>query len=67
MPGSHGSLMKAGKIRQQTPKLESTGVNSSKKAIHRKRYKKLYKKRIIENRYGGKPDSIGAKRASYSH
>ena len=47
--------------------MESTGVNSRKKAIPRKRYKKLYEKRIIEDSYGGQPDSIGAKRASYSH
>ncbi|MHA1197560.1 MAG: 30S ribosomal protein S30e [Promethearchaeota archaeon] len=28
MPGSHGSLTKAGKVRQQTPKVERTGVNA---------------------------------------
>lgn len=55
VPGSHGSLTKAGKVRQQTPSIESTGVNSRKKAIPRKRYKKIYEKRIIEDRYGGFP------------
>jgi ribosomal protein S30 len=65
VPGSHGSLTKAGKVRQQTPTLESTGVNSRKKAIPRKRFKKIYEKRIMEGRYGGQADSIGAKRASY--
>ncbi len=65
MPGSHGSLTKAGKVKQQTPVIESTGVNSVKKPIPRKRYRKLYEKRIVENRFGGQPDSIAAKRASY--
>jgi len=31
MPGSHGSLTKAGKVKQQTPKIQRTGVNSRKK------------------------------------
>ena len=65
LPGSHGSLTKAGKVRQQTPTIESIGVNSRKKAIPRKRYKKLYKKRFIEEKYAGQIDSIGAKRSSY--
>lgn len=67
LPGSHGSLTKAGKVRQQTPILECKGVNSRKKLIPRKRYKKLYEKKIIEECYGGQPDSIGAKRASHNH
>ncbi|MFX1327853.1 MAG: 30S ribosomal protein S30e [Promethearchaeota archaeon] len=66
MPGSHGSLTKAGKVRQQTPILESTGVNSKKKEIPRKRYKKLNKKKLIEESYANQPDSIDAKRISYT-
>jgi ribosomal protein S30 len=67
LPGSHGSLTKAGKVKQQTPIVESKGVNSRKKSIPRKRYRKLYNERIIENHYGGQPDSNGAKKASYRH
>ncbi|MHA2260090.1 MAG: 30S ribosomal protein S30e, partial [Promethearchaeota archaeon] len=28
MPGSHGSLTKAGKVKSQTPKIERSGVNA---------------------------------------
>jgi ribosomal protein S30 len=66
IPGSHGSMTKAGKVRQQTPNVESKGVNASKKMIPRKRYHRLYKKRVVKERYGGQPNSIGAKRALYS-
>jgi len=58
-------MTKSGKVRQQTPKVKSTGVNSIKKKIPRKRYRRLYKKRIINQNYGGQPDSIGAKKASF--
>ncbi len=58
-------MTKAGKVRQQTPKVQSTGVNSTKKAIPRERFRKLYKKRIIKGDFGGQPDSIGAKRSKY--
>jgi len=58
-------MTKAGKVRQQTPFIESTGVNSKKKSIPRKRYKKKYIKRIVKGNYGGQPDSIGARRRSY--
>ena len=34
MPGSHGSLTKAGKVKMQTPKIDKTGVNSVKKKIY---------------------------------
>jgi ribosomal protein S30 len=60
-------MTKAGKVRMQTPKIISTGVNSLKKAIPIKRYRKLYKKRIIKNKFGGQPDSIGAKRYMYQN
>jgi len=65
MPGSHGSLTKAGKVRQQTPKIKRTGVNSKKKKSPRRRYRELYKLRITDGKYGGQQDSLGAKRASY--
>ena len=65
MPGSHGSLTKAGKVRQQTPKIERSGVNAVKKKPPRMRYRKLYENRVGKGKYAGQTDSIGAKRASY--
>ena len=65
MPGSHGSLTKAGKVKQQTPKIQRTGVNSRKKKPPRMRYRYLYQQRIEKGKYGGQTDSLGAKRASY--
>lgn len=62
MPGSHGSLTKAGKVKTQTPKVVRRGINSRPKKIPRIRYRENYKKRIIKNIYGGQTDSIGAKR-----
>lgn len=64
MPGSHGSLTKAGKVKNLTPKVERTGVNSRKKKVPRIRYRKLYTKRIILNRYGGQATSIAAQKYS---
>ncbi len=65
MPGSHGSLTKAGKVKQQTPKIQRTGVNSRKKKPPRMRYRFLYEQRIGKGIYGGQKDSLGAKRAKY--
>jgi len=65
MPGSHGSLTKAGKVRMQTPKIERSGVNAKKKKPPRMRFRELYANRIINGRFGGQQDSLGAKRASY--
>jgi len=65
MPGSHGSLTKAGKVKQQTPKIQRTGVNSKKKNPPRMRFRELYVQRVEKGRYGGQNDSLGAKRASY--
>ena len=65
MPGSHGSLTKAGKVRQQTPKIARSGVNSVKKKPPRMRYRKLYDNRVGKGKYSGQTDSIGAKRASF--
>ena len=65
MPGSHGSLTKAGKVKQQTPRIERSGVNSRKKKPPRIRFRELYKARIVNERFGGQQDSLGAKRARY--
>ena len=65
MPGSHGSLTKAGKVRQQTPRVARTGVNAKKKKPPRMRYREIYNKRIVKEIYGGQTDSLGAKRSSY--
>ena len=66
MPGSHGSLTKAGKVRQQTPKVERTGINSKSKKPPRTRYRELYNKRILGGKFGGQTDSIAAKRSTFS-
>jgi ribosomal protein S30 len=66
MPGSHGSLTKAGKVRMQTPKIERSGVNSKKKKPPRMRYRDLYKARVVGGRFGGQQDSLGAKRSQFS-
>jgi small subunit ribosomal protein S30e len=47
MPGSHGSLTKAGKVRSQTPKVES---KVRKSPIPRVRNKINFVKRIENNR-----------------
>ncbi|MHA1682664.1 MAG: 30S ribosomal protein S30e [Promethearchaeota archaeon] len=60
MPGSHGSLTKAGKVRGQTPKVKS---RRPKKKIPRVRNQKHYKQRILEQNYAGQPDSMGAIKA----
>ena len=65
MPGSHGSLTKAGKVKQQTPKIERTGVNSKKKKPPRMRFRYLYEQRVNKGKYGGQKDSLGATRARY--
>jgi ribosomal protein S30 len=66
MPGSHGSLTKAGKVKQQTPKIERTGVNSNNKNPPRMRFRELYNQRIKKGKYGGQSNSLGAKRANFS-
>ncbi|MHA1794018.1 MAG: 30S ribosomal protein S30e [Promethearchaeota archaeon] len=60
MPGSHGSLTKAGKVRGQTPKVES---RRGKKKIPRVRNYKHFKQRVLQNNYAGQPDSLGAIKA----
>ena len=65
MPGSHGSLTKAGKVKMQTPKIDRSGVNAGSKKPPRMRYRELYKERVVKGSFGGQRDSLGAKRASY--
>jgi len=65
MPGSHGSLTKAGKVKMQTPKIQRTGVNAKKKKPPRIRFRELYVKRIVKSQFGGQKESLGAKRAQY--
>jgi small subunit ribosomal protein S30e len=62
MPGSHGSLTKAGKVRSQTPKIARTGVNSVPKKIPRIRYRYNYEKRVLDRKYAGQPASMGAQK-----
>ena len=62
MPGSHGSLTKAGKVRQLTKKVPRTGINSRQKKIPRVRNRKLYIKRVVLNKYGGQAESIAAQK-----
>ena len=50
MPGSHGSLTKAGKVRSQTPKVKS---KKSPKPIPRIRNKRNYINRIIKGKRSG--------------
>lgn len=50
MPGSHGSLTKAGKVRSQTPKVEGRERYSP---IPRVRNKKNYLKRYMQGREVG--------------
>lgn len=66
MPGSHGSLTKAGKVKSQTPKIDKSGVNSQKKKPPRMRFRDLYKARFVNGRFGGQQDSLGAKRSQFS-
>ena len=66
MPGSHGSLTKAGKVKMQTPKIKRTGVNAKSKKPPRIRYRELYKDRFLKGVYSGQPNSIGAKRNKYT-
>ena len=66
MPGSHGSLTKAGKVKQQTPKVDKTGVNSRRKKPPRMRYREIYNRRVIKGKFGGQTDSLSAKRSSFT-
>ena len=65
MPGSHGSLTKAGKVKQQTPRIARTGVNSKKKKPPRVRFHELSVQRIEKGVYGGQKDSLGVINTSF--
>ncbi len=52
MAGSHGSLTKAGKVRDQTPKVPRKERHSP---IPRKRNKSNYRKRIVLGLQPGQP------------
>jgi small subunit ribosomal protein S30e len=62
MPGSHGSLTKAGKVRGQTPQVSKTGINSKNKKIPRIRNRENYIKRILKLKYAGQANSMGAQK-----
>lgn len=62
MVGTHGSLTKAGKVKNATPKVEKTGVNGRKKKVPRIRFRKIYIKRIVEHKYPGQANSIAAQK-----
>ncbi|MBS3793670.1 MAG: 30S ribosomal protein S30e [Candidatus Thorarchaeota archaeon] len=51
MPGSHGSLTKAGKVREQTPKVDGKERHSP---IPRVRNKKNYIKRFVKGKVKGR-------------
>jgi len=53
MAGSHGSLTKAGKVRNQTPKVEA---RTRKGLIPSQRNKKNYIKRIVREIPVGQPE-----------
>ncbi|MEX2719872.1 MAG: 30S ribosomal protein S30e [Candidatus Wukongarchaeota archaeon] len=59
MPGSHGSLTKAGKVRKQTPKVESREKHSPSP---RMRYRKLHWKRIMLGQASGQPEATSRRR-----
>lgn len=62
MPGSHGSLTKAGKVRGQTPQVQRNGVNSKKKNIPRLKNRENYIKRIQKQKYAGQANSMAAQK-----
>jgi len=51
MPGSHGSLTKAGKVREQTPKVDGKERHSP---IPRVRNKRNYIKRFVKGKVKGR-------------
>ncbi len=59
MPGSHGSLTKAGKVRSQTPKVEA---KEKKTPIPIIRNRRNYVKRIVNERIAGQQGGALAKR-----
>ena len=53
MPGSHGSLTKAGKVRSQTPKVQG---RERKKRSPSRRNRKNFKRRVEEKIPAGQKD-----------
>jgi len=53
MPGTHGSLMKAGKVRDATPKVPKTGKYT--KPMPRIRNRAVFKRRYIHGLRPGQP------------
>jgi small subunit ribosomal protein S30e len=53
MAGSHGSLTKAGKVRNQTPKVEARKRKGLTPSL---RNKKNFKKRIMREMPAGQPE-----------
>jgi small subunit ribosomal protein S30e len=51
MPGSHGSLTKAGKVRESTPKVKGRERHTP---IPRVRNKRNYVKRFVKGQFPGK-------------
>ncbi|MGV9102597.1 MAG: 30S ribosomal protein S30e [Promethearchaeia archaeon] len=51
MPGSHGSLTKAGKVREQTPKVDGKERHSP---IPRVRNKENYVRRFVKGKVKGR-------------
>jgi len=52
MVGSHGSLTKAGKVKGQTPRVESRKIPHP---IPRIRYRRAYIKQILKGKKAGQP------------
>ncbi|MFB0561546.1 MAG: 30S ribosomal protein S30e [Candidatus Lokiarchaeia archaeon] len=59
MPGSHGSLTKAGKVRSQTPKVKGKERRTPIPII---RNRHNYVKRIINERIAGQQDGAAARK-----
>jgi small subunit ribosomal protein S30e len=55
MPGSHGSLTKAGKVRSQTPKVDGKVRVTP---IPRLRNRRNYAKRILKGTPAGQPKAV---------
>ena len=55
MPGSHGSLTKAGKVRSQTPKVDGKVRVTP---IPRLRNRRIYTKRILKQTPAGQPKAV---------
>ena len=59
MPGSHGSLTKAGKVRSQTRKVPS---RRGPKTISRRRLRQIYRQRVVHDFPVGQFKAIDTRR-----